>query len=190
MGVERDSKTGDLTHVYGDQGNRGLSGDDEIAAGFYGKVEGPPEPIRDHGKIVTAPAGTSEEDIRDKLTGADKLPPIGQELGRAPKAPPFDPHEGREVDPGREFGGEPEPMISTLVFMGVDQGGDFEDSIQQVVAAAKDLGLIYVTATVGALDLDKHVGDVADLAEATLSDYQDDDEPEDKPDDKLDEEPL
>ena len=32
-----------------------------------------------------------------------------------------------EVDPGREFGGEMEPMITTLVFIGVDRGGDFED---------------------------------------------------------------
>lgn len=140
--------------------------------------------IRDHGKIVTAPSGTSEDDIRDKLTGADKLPPIGQELGRDPKAPRFDPHEGREVAPGREFGGVPEPMVSTLVFMGTDEGGTFEDAIQQLVRHAETLDLIYVTATVGALDLDKHVGDVADLAEATLSDYQDDNEDDDEPDEE------
>jgi hypothetical protein len=153
MGVERDSKTGELTHVYGDQGKRGLSGDDEIAAGFYGKVEGPPEPIRDHGKVVTAPAGTPQQDVVDKLAGTDKVPSL-DELSQA-KAPAFDPHAGREVAPGREFGDEAEPMVTTLVFFGVDQGGDFEDAVHQLVAAAKDLGLHYITATVGKLDFNK-----------------------------------
>jgi hypothetical protein len=139
------------------------------------------EPIRDHGKIVTAPTGTSEGEVIDKLTGADKLPPIGQELGRAPSAPPFDPHEGREVAPGREFGDQPEPMISTLVFMGIDQGGDFEDAIQGLVATAEKMGLHYVTATVGRLDLDTHLDNLADIAEEVTPEEEDDGEDEEKP---------
>jgi hypothetical protein len=122
------------------------------------------ERIRDHGKIVTAPAGTSEQQVIDNLTGADQLPPIGQELGRPPAAPPFDPHEGREVEHGREFD-KPEPMITTMVFMGIDRGGDFEDRVQSVVNEAEKLGLEYVTATIGTLDLDRHVDLIADIAE-------------------------
>jgi hypothetical protein len=137
--------------------------------------------IRDHGKIVTAPTGTSEDEVIDKLTGADKLPPIGQELGRAPSAPPFDPHEGREVAPGREFGDQPEPMISTLVFMGIDQGGDFEDAIQGLVVTAEKMGLHYVTATVGRLDLDTHLDNLADIAEEVAPEEEDDGEDEEKP---------
>src|SRR3954451_1617695 len=135
--------------------------------------------IRDHGEVVTAPSGTSQEDVIDRLTGADQLPPIGQELGRKPSAPPFDPHEGREIAPGREFGGEAEAMVSTLVFMGLDRGGDFEDCIQQLVSTAEGMGLHYVTATVGRLDLDKHVDNIAVLTEEIPED-EDDDEPEDK----------
>lgn len=147
------------------------------------------EDIRDHGEVVTAPSGTSQEAVIDRLTGADQLPPIGQELGRKPSAPPFDPHEGREVAPGREFGGEAEPMVSTLVFMGLDRGGDFEDCIQQLVTAAEEMGLRYVTATVGRLDLDKLVDNAGDIMEE-LPEDEDDDEPEDKPDgdEMLDEE--
>jgi hypothetical protein len=141
------------------------------SGGMHGSPPpGSHEQIRDHGKIVTAPAGTSEQEIRDKLTGADQLPPIGQELGRPPSAPPFDPHEGREVEQGREHGDEPEPMISAMVFMGIDQGGDFEDYIQQVVTFAEKLGLKYLTATVGTLDLDKYMDDLADIAEVVEPD--------------------
>jgi hypothetical protein len=145
------------------------------------------EEIRDHGKIVTAPAGTPESEVVDKLTGADKLPPIGQELGRAPEKPIFDPHAGREVEHGREHGDDPEPMISTLVFMGIDRGGDFEDAVHQLVAAAEKLGLEYVTATVGTLDLDKHVELISDIADEVEPEDDDDDEPEDA-DDEPDEE--
>jgi hypothetical protein len=136
--------------------------------------------IRDHGKIVTAPTGTSEDEVIDKLTGADKLPPIGQELGRAPSAPPFDPHEGREVAPGREFGDQPEPMISTLVFIGTDQGGDFEDAIHKLVDAAEGMGLHYITATVGSLDLDKHLDGLTVIAEEVNPEEEEEDDGEDE----------
>jgi len=147
------------------------------------------EPIRDHGTVVTAPAGTPQETIIDKLMGTGDLPPHGQELGRPPAKPPFDPHEGREVDHGREFGGEMEPMVTTLVFFGVDQGGDFEDAVQGLVAEAEKLGLRYVTATVGRLDLESHIEAFTDIAEMTMTDEEDDDEPEEKPE-RLDEEPI
>lgn len=125
--------------------------------------------IRDHGKIVTAPAGTSEQEIQDKLTGADRLPPIGQELGRAPEKPVFDPHAGREVEHGREHGDEPEHQISTIVLMGVDWGGDFEDYINRVVEFAQKIGLHYVTATVGVFDIDQHADDLTSMVnEATV----------------------
>jgi hypothetical protein len=137
--------------------------------------------IRDHGEVVTAPSGTSQEDVIDRLTGADQLPPIGQELGRKPSAPPFDPHEGREVAPGREFGGEAEPMVTTLVFIGLDRGGDFEDAVQGLVSEAEKLGLKYITATIGAFDFDGNAENMADLqAEFGPADEDDDDEPEDK----------
>jgi hypothetical protein len=110
--------------------------------------------IRDHGKIVTAPSGTSEKEIVDKLTGAADVPSL-EELSRA-KAPPFDPHAGREVEHGREFGDKPGAMFSTIVLMGVDRGGDFEDSIQQVLTFAETLGLKYITASVAPLDIDEH----------------------------------
>jgi len=114
--------------------------------------------IRDHGKIVTAPAGTPQEQVLDSLTGADKLPPIGQELGRPASAPPFDPHAGREVevDPGREFGDVAEPMIASIVVMGLDYGGNFEDRIQALVKSAEDMGLHYVMASISKLDLVTH----------------------------------
>lgn len=147
------------------------------------------EPIRDHGDVVTAPAGTSQEAVIDKLTGADQLPPIGQELGRPPGLPAFDPHEGHEVPPGREFGGEAEPMLTTMVFMGIDRGGTFEDIVNQLVVAAEQLGLLYITATISHMDLEQHVDNIGVLAEHIPED-DDDDEPEDKPDDDemLDEE--
>lgn len=138
--------------------------------------------IRDHGKIVTAPSGTSEADVIGNLTGADQLPPIGQELGRKPSAPPFDPHEGREVAPGREFGGESESMISTLVFMGLDRGGDFEDCIHQLVSQAEGMGLRYVTATIGALDLDKHMDNLEGIMEDLPEEDDDEDEEKSEPD--------
>ena len=71
------------------------------------------------------------------------IPPIGMELGRAPGLPEFDPHEGRE------FGGEAEPMISTLVFVGLDQGGDFEDAINAIIDFAEGRSLLNLTATIG-----------------------------------------
>jgi hypothetical protein len=140
------------------------------------------EEIRDHGEVVTAPSGISQEEVIDRLTGADQLPPIGQELGRKASAPPFDPHEGREVAPGREFGGEPEAMVSTLVFMGIDRGGDFEDAIQGLVAEAEKLGLVYITATIGSIDLDQLGDDSADMLGEIVHEIpnEDDDEPEDK----------
>jgi hypothetical protein len=137
-----------------------------------------PEPIRDHGDVVTAPAGTPQEAVIDRLTGADQVPSL-QELSQA-KAPPFDPHAGREVFPGREFGGEPEPMVTTLVFVGLDRGGDFEDAVQSLVNEAEKLGLKYITATVGAFDFDGNAENMADL-QAEFGPVDDDDEPEEKP---------
>jgi hypothetical protein len=102
------------------------------------------EQIRDHGKIVTAPAGTSESEIAAKLTGADQLPEIGQELGRAPEKPDFDPHAGHE---------HVRPMVATLVFTGTDSGGDFEQAVQHLIETAEELGLIYVTAAVDTLEM-------------------------------------
>lgn len=142
------------------------------------------EPIRDHGDVVTAPAGTTEEAVVNKLTGADQVPSL-DDLSQA-KAPPFDPHAGREVAPGREFGGEPEAMVTTLVFMGIDRGGDFEDNVNQLVTEAEKLGLLYITATLSHLDFDRHVEHVADLADVLP---EADDEDEDEPDEeRLDEE--
>lgn len=141
-------------------------------------VKKAPEPIRDHGDVVTAPAGTTQEAVLDKLTGADQVPSL-QELSQA-KAPPFDPHAGREMAPGREFGGEPEPMVTTLVFMGIDRGGDFEDNVNALVMEAEKLGLLYITATIGHLDLEQHVDNIGVIAEHIPED-DDDDEPEDKP---------
>jgi hypothetical protein len=144
----------------------------------------PAEPIRDHGDVVTAPAGTSQDQVIDKLTGADQVPSL-DELSQA-KAPPFDPHAGREMAPGREFGGDPEPMLTTLVFMGIDRGGDFEDNVNQLVTEAEKLGLLYVTATLSHLDLDRHVDNIGAIAEE-LPEVDDDDE--DEPDEeRLDEE--
>jgi hypothetical protein len=133
-----------------------------------------PEEIRDHGEVVTAPSHFSQEDVVAKITGIDQVPSL-DDLSKA-KAPPFDPHEGREVEPGREFGDVPEPMVTTLVFMGIDRGGDFEDRVEQLVNAAERNGLLYITATVGKLDLDKHVGHVADVAEAVQTDEERDGE--------------
>jgi hypothetical protein len=77
---------------------------------------------------------------------SETLPPIGMELGRAAALPDFDPHaREEEVDPGREFGDQPEARVTTMVFFGVDQGGDFEDTVQEVVNFAMERGLVYVT---------------------------------------------
>jgi len=112
--------------------------------------------IRDHGRIVTAPAGTPEEAVINKLAGADDVPSLDQ-LSQA-KKPEFDPHAGRgeEVDPGREFGDTAEPMIATIVVMGVDHGGNFEDRIQALVNDAEKMALYYVTASIAKLDLHSH----------------------------------
>jgi hypothetical protein len=144
-----------------------------------------PEPIRDHGEIVTAPAGTTEEQVLDRLTGADNLPPIGQELGRAPSAPQFDPHAGHEVAPGREFGGDPEAMITTMVFIGIDRGGDFEDQVNELVTQAEKLGLLYITATISHMDLNKHMDNVGSVVEEVTPEptIDTDDEPLDGNDD-------
>jgi hypothetical protein len=76
------------------------------------------------------------------MSQPEQLPPVGMELGRPASRPEFDPHAGRE------HGDAPEPMISTLVFTGVDRGGDFEDTVHQLVELAEGLGLTYVTASV------------------------------------------
>ncbi len=143
----------------------------------------PAEPIRDHGDVVTAPAGTSQEQVIDKLTGADQVPSL-DELSQA-KAPPFDPHAGREVEHGREFGDTAEPMISTLVFMGLDYGGDFEDRVQSLVSEAEKVGLHYVTATVGKLDLHAHFEALDAMDTEGLDEGDDEDEPDEE---RLDEE--
>lgn len=127
-----------------------------------------PDEIRDHGKIVTAPIGTPQQAVIDVLTGADELPPVGKELGRDPRKPGFDPLAGHEVQPGREHGDEPEARVTTLVFMGTDHGGDFEDAVHQLVALAENLGLYYITATVGPLDIHKMVESLEEIAEETL----------------------
>lgn len=145
---------------------------------FGGDGQDVPDKIRDHGKVVTALSGTPQSKVIDNLTGADKVP-SNEELGRRAKAPGFDPHAGRE------HGDVPEPMISTLVFIGTDEGGTFEDAVQKLVAEAEKLGLIYVTATVGPFDLDKHVGDVADIAEETMNFSQDDDDDEEPEDERF-----
>ena len=133
----------------------------------------PPDEIRDHGDVVTAPAGTAEDVIVARLAGTDKLPPVGQELGRAPKKPAFDPHEGRE------FGDKPEPMLTTMVFMGIDRGGTFEDSVNALVTEAEELGLLYITATISHMDVESHLDrldGIADEVQPTTIDT--DDEPE------------
>lgn len=71
------------------------------------------------------------------------LPEAGMELGRPPSAPEFDPHEGRE------FGGEAEPMISTLVFVGLDEGGDFEDAVNEIINFAESRSLLNLSASIG-----------------------------------------
>jgi hypothetical protein len=147
----------------------------------------PPDEIRDHGDIVTAPSHFSEGQIAAKLAGVENVPSL-EELGKA-KAPPWDPHAGHEVAPGREFGGEPEAMISTLVFIGVDHGGDFEDSVQSLVALAETLGFKYVTATIGHLDLGAHFDNLADIDGETTVVVDDDDQDEEKPE-RFDEEPI
>lgn len=139
------------------------------------------EPIRDHGDVVTAPAGTTESQVIANLAGTDKVPSL-EELGRA-KAPPFDPHAGHEVPPGREFGGEPEPMLTTLVFMGIDRGGTFEDSVNELVAAAEQLGLLYITATISHMDMESHLDRLDGIADEVQPTKIDTDDDEDLPDD-------
>jgi hypothetical protein len=144
----------------------------------------PPEPIRDHSGVVTAPAGTPEKAVIDHLTGADQVPSL-DELSQA-KAPPFDPHAGREVEHGREFGDTAEPMLTTLVFMGLDYGGSFEDDVQALVSLAEKIGMHYVTATVSKLDLHAHFEALDEMDRVTPDDEDDD---EDEPDEeRLDEE--
>ena len=147
------------------------------------------EPIRDHGDIVTAPAGTTEGQVAAKLAGIEDVPSL-EELGKA-KAPPWDPHAGHEVAPGREFGGEPEVMISTLVFIGVDRGGDFEDRVQSLVTLAETLEFKYVTATIGKFHMDAHLDNLDVIADEVQP--EPDDEPDVDDDDAepvLDEEPI
>lgn len=82
------------------------------------------------------------------------------------------------MEQGREFGDQGEPMISTLVFVGVDHGGDFEDRVTALVNTADGMDLHYVTATIAPYDIDRQVDVISEIAEEV--EPEDDDEPEEK----------
>ena len=104
------------------------------------------------GRAAAVQTGTSDREVAEALTGVDQLPEKGMELGRAPARPEFDPHaERNSIIEGAEVAVQ--PIISTVVFVGVDDGS-YEERLRAVLAYAEGKELINLTATVGALDPD------------------------------------
>lgn len=106
--------------------------------------------VSESGRAAAVRTGTSEREVAEALTGVDELPEKGMELGRPPARPDFDPRAEVEVEDA--FTGE--TVISTMVFVGVDEGGDFEKRLREIIAYAEGKDLFNLTVTIGALDGD------------------------------------
>lgn len=104
--------------------------------------------VSESGREAAIVAGTSEREVHEALTGADKLPEKGQELGRPPTRPEFDPH-AREVEVEEV---RAPTAISMMCFVGAGNG--LEERIREVIAYAEGRGLVNLAATIGELDED------------------------------------
>ena len=112
--------------------------------------------IAESGRAAAVRAGTPDEEVAAALTGADQLPEKGMELGRPPGRPEFDPHAERNaIEAGMDDSDlVSETVITTMVFVGEDEGGDFERRLRDVIAYAEGKGLTNLSATMGPLDPD------------------------------------
>lgn len=107
--------------------------------------------VSESGRAAAVRTGTSEREVHEALTGADQLPGMGQELGRPPGRPDFDPHDRSDVDVDVEEAVNARVVI--LAFVG-QEGGSLEERAKEVMAYAEGKGMYLLTASIGPVDDD------------------------------------